>query len=170
VSEAGCRREASVQATPTKDYKRRNRSLTDAVGHFEIYAEEPAALADFYRQLFDWQVECVAGTDYWRIDAGATPTPGLAGGLTYRPVAGTRGWVHYVHVASLDDAVAEAMRFGAIVLRPKTASLKTASLKTASLKTASRKTAWYAVLADPEGNIFAIYQREPAACPPPGSD
>jgi hypothetical protein len=154
-----------VQATPTKDYKRRNRSLTDAVGHFEIYAEEPAALADFYRQLFDWQVECVAGTD-----AGATPTPGLAGGLTYRPVAGTRGWVHYVHVASLDDAVAEAMRFGAIVLRPKTASLKTASLKTASLKTASRKTAWYAVLADPEGNIFAIYQREPAACPPPGSD
>jgi predicted enzyme related to lactoylglutathione lyase len=102
----------------------------------------------------------VAGTDYWRIDAGATPTSGLAGGLTYRPVAGTRGWVHYVHVASLDDAVAEAMRLGAVVLRP----------KTASLKTASRKTAWYAVLADPEGNIFAIYQREPAACPPPGSD
>ncbi|MGA9867126.1 MAG: VOC family protein [Acetobacteraceae bacterium] len=126
--------------------------MTGLVTHFEIYAEEPATLAEFYRQLFGWELERVPGLDYWRIEAGAAPVGSVSGGLTYRPIAGTRGWVHYVHVKSLDDAVTEAEQLGAVVLRP---------------KAAVPKTAWYAVLADPEGNIFAIYQTDPAAFPPP---
>jgi uncharacterized protein len=126
--------------------------MTGLVTHFEIYGEEPADLAEFYRQLFGWRLERAPGVDYWRIDSGESPGRGFAGGLTYRPIAGTRGWMHYVHVASLDDAVADAERLGAAVLRP---------------KTAVPKAAWYAVLADPEGNIFAIYQPDPAAFPPP---
>jgi uncharacterized protein len=129
--------------------------MTGSVTHFEIYAEEPATLAEFYRRLFRWRLERAPGLDYWRIETGAAPAGSVDGGLTYRPIAGTRGWVHYVHVASLDDAVAEAERLGAVVLRP---------------KTAVPNTAWYAVLADPEGNIFAIYQTDPAAFPPPEPD
>ncbi len=129
--------------------------MTGSVTHFEIYGEEPATLAEFYRQLFGWQFERAPGLDYWRIETGARPEPGFVGGLTYRPIAGTRGWMHYVHVALLDDAIAKAERLGAAVLRP---------------KTAVPKTAWYAVLADPEGNMFAIYQADPAAFPPPGPD
>ena len=121
----------------------RGQTLTSPVTHFEIYGEQPAALAEFYRQLFGWRLERAPGVDYWRIETEASPGRGIAGGLTYRPIAGTRGWMHYVHVASLDDAVAEAERLGAAVLRP---------------KTAVPKAAWYAVLADPEGNIFAIWQ------------
>lgn len=121
----------------------RGQTLTSPVTHFEIYGEQPAALADFYRQLFGWRLERAPGVDYWRIETEASPGRGIAGGLTYRPIAGTRGWMHYVHVASLDDAVAAAERLGAAVLRP---------------KTAVPKAAWYAVLADPEGNIFAIWQ------------
>ena len=98
-------------------------------------------------------MERAPGLDYWRIDTGATPAHGIVGGLTYRPIAGTRSWVHYVHVASLDDAITEAERLGAVVLRP---------------QTAVPKAAWYAILADPEGNIFAIYQKDDlAAFPPP---
>ena len=130
----------------------RGQTLTSPVTHFEIYGEQPAALAEFYRQLFGWRLERAPGVDYWRIETEASPGRGIAGGLTYRPIAGTRGWMHYVHVASLDDAVAEAERLGAAVLRP---------------KTAVPKAAWYAVLADPEGNIFAIWQPDPAAFPPP---
>ena len=89
--------------------------MTGSVTHFEIYAEEPAKLAEFYRQLFGWRLERAPGIDYWRIETGATPARGFAGGLTYRPIAGTRGWMHYVHVALLDDAVAEAERLGAVV-------------------------------------------------------
>jgi len=123
-----------------------------AVTHFEIYAEEPAVLAEFYCELFGWRLERGPRPDYWRIDTGAHA---FVGGLTYRPVGGARSWVHYVHVASLDDAVADAERLGAVVLRP---------------RTAVPNTAWYAVLADPEGNIFAIYQKDPAAFGPPETD
>jgi len=129
--------------------------LTGSVTHFEIYAEEPATLVEFYRQLFRWKLERVPGLDYWRIETGAASAGSVPGGLTHRPIAGTRGWVHYVHVKSLDDAVAEAEQLGAIVLRP---------------KTAVPKTACYAVLADPEGNIFAIYETDLAAFPPPEPD
>jgi uncharacterized protein len=85
---------------------------------------------------------------------GSRPEParGYAGGLTFRPIAGARGWMHYVHVASLDDTMAAAERLGAAVLRP---------------KTAVPKTAWYAVLADPEGNIFAVWQPDANAMPLP---
>ena len=129
--------------------------MSGSVTHFEIYAEDPATLAEFYRRLFGWRLERAPGMDYWRIDTGATPMSGFAGGLTYRPIAGTRAWVHYVHVASLDDAVAAAEQLRAVVLRP---------------KTAVPKTAWYAVLADPEGNVFAIYQTDSAAFPLPEPD
>jgi signal transduction histidine kinase len=54
--------------------------------------------------------------------------------LTYRPIPGPRSWVHYVHVESLDDAVAQVERLGGSLLRA---------------KTAVPKTAWYAVVADP---------------------
>jgi uncharacterized protein len=129
--------------------------LTGSVTHFEIYAEQPATLAEFYRRLFGWRLERAPGLDYWRIETDAASADKVPGGLTYRPIAGTRGWVHYVHVKSLDDAVADAEQLGAVVLRP---------------RTAVPKTAWYAVLADPEGNVFAIYQTDVAALPPPEPD
>jgi predicted enzyme related to lactoylglutathione lyase len=34
-------------------------------------------------------------------------------------------------------------------------------------KAAVPKTAWYAVVADPEGNIFAVWQADPTAMPSP---
>lgn len=123
-----------------------------AVTHFEIYAEKPAKLADFYRSLFDWQVEQAPGVDYWQIRTEPTKSGGLGGGLTYRPFPGPRSWVHYVHVSSLDEALAEVQRLGGAVLRA---------------KTAVPKTAWYAVVSDPEGNIFAVWQPDSTAFPPP---
>jgi uncharacterized protein len=132
----------------TRFQQRGSRSLTGSVRHFEIYAEDPASLAEFYRQLFSWQIELAPDQKYWRIEANAMPADELSGGITYRPIAGARAWVHYVHVASLDDAVAEAERLGAVVLRP---------------KTAIPTTGWDAVLADPEGNIFGVYQSDPTA-------
>jgi len=129
--------------------------MATAVTHFEIYGEEPAKLAEFYRSLFGWQIEQSPGIDYWRIQTGAADAEGIGGGLTYRPIPGPRSWVHYVNVASLDGAVAEVQRLGGVILRP---------------KTAVPKTAWYAVVADPEGNIFAVWQADPTAFPPPEPD
>jgi predicted enzyme related to lactoylglutathione lyase len=129
--------------------------LSGYVTHFEIYAEEPAKLADFYRNLFGWQVDQAPGIDYWRIQTSASDTPGFNGGLTYRPDVGPRCWVHYVNVASLDDSVAQVQNCGGTVLRP---------------RTAVPKTAWYAVVADPEGNVFAMWQADPTAFPLPETE
>jgi predicted enzyme related to lactoylglutathione lyase len=74
--------------------------LTSSVTHFEIYAEEPPKLAEFYQSLFGWRVEQAPGIDYWRIQCAADTANGLNGGLTYRPFPGPRSWVHYVHVDS----------------------------------------------------------------------
>jgi uncharacterized protein len=130
-------------------------ALTGRVTHFEIYAEAPAELAEFYRSLFGWQLDKAPGVDYWRIQTEPDSVGGFNGGLAYRAIPGPRSWVHYVHVPSLDAAVAQAERLGATVLRA---------------RTAVPKTAWYSVLADPEGNIFAIYQTDPSAMPLPEPD
>ena len=124
--------------------------MTASVTHFEIYAEHPPKLAEFYQNLLGWRIEQAPGIDYWRIQSDASSANGLNGGLTYRPFPGPRSWVHYVHVNSLDRMVAEVVRLGGEVLRQ---------------KTAVPKTAWYAVVADPEGNIFAVWQPDKAAFP-----
>jgi uncharacterized protein len=128
--------------------------MTSSVTHFEIYGENPAKLADFYRTLFGWQVEKAPGIDYWRINTGGEGK-GIAGGLLLRPIPGPRSWVHYLHVESLDQTVERIVDLGGAVLRT---------------KTAVPKTAWYAVVADPEGNIFAIWQADPMAMPLPEPD
>jgi uncharacterized protein len=120
--------------------------------HFEIYGEEPHRLAGFYQELFGWRIERAPGVDYWRIHLSSSENGNASGGLTYRPMATSRGWMQYVSVESLDDSIAIAQRLGAKVLRS---------------KTAVPKTAWYAVLADPEGNAFAIWQPDPTAFPLP---
>jgi hypothetical protein len=129
--------------------------MTNSATHFEIYAEKPESLVDFYCSLFGWQLNKVPGLDYWRINTHTTDASAMGGGLTYRPFPGPRSWVHYVHVDSLDAAVADVQRLGGEVLRG---------------KTAVPKTAWYAVVSDPEGNIFALWQPDATAFPPPEPD
>jgi len=60
--------------------------------------------------------------------------------------------VHYIAVADINAAVSEVERLGGKVLRA---------------KTAVPQTAWYAVVEDPEGNVFAVWQADPTAYPPP---
>jgi hypothetical protein len=128
--------------------------MNSSVTHFEIYAEAPAKLAEFYQALLGWQIAKAPGIDYWRIDTGAGEAK-VGGGLMVRPIPGPRSWVHYVHVDSLDRTVERIVALGGALLRP---------------KAAVPKAAWYAVVADPEGNIFAIWQADPLAMPLPEPD
>jgi len=116
--------------------------MTASVTHFEIFAEEPAKLADFYRNLFGWKIEKAPGVDYFHIQTAPPEERAIRGGLTYRPIPGPRSWVHYVWVESLEDAVERVQRLGGNVLRQ---------------KTPVPKTGWYAVVEDPERNIFAAF-------------
>lgn len=127
----------------------------NAVAHFEIYGEDPNGLARFYTSLFDWTIEQVPGMDYRMVktvetDAtGAPNTPGgINGGLVKSPTPDTRGWLNYVSVESLDVSLQRAQQLGAKVTRG---------------RTAVPGMGWYAMLSDPQGNPFAIWQDDPQA-------
>jgi predicted enzyme related to lactoylglutathione lyase len=126
--------------------------MTASVTHFEIYAEDLATQAQFYRDLFDWKIEKAPGIDYFRIQTGPDENQGIPGGLLNRPIPGPRSWVHYVRVASIDQTIHRLQSLGGKLVRE---------------KAAVPKAAWYAVVEDPEGNIFAVYEHDPLAMPMP---
>jgi uncharacterized protein len=125
------------------------------VTHFEIYGDDPERLAEFYRELLGWRIERAEGVDYWRIAIDAPSEATGAGGITRRPAFAQRGWMNFVEVDSLDDALAATGRLGGTIVKE---------------KTAVPRTAWHAVISDPEGNVFLVWQADPLAFPPPEPD
>lgn len=83
--------------------------------------------------------------------AGGNGGVELRGGLSPRPIPEPRGWVHYVSVESLDESIEQVQSLGGTIVRA---------------KTAVPKVAWHAVVADPQGNPFALWQADPSAFPP----
>jgi predicted enzyme related to lactoylglutathione lyase len=129
--------------------------VTNSLTHFEIYGEQPVGLADFYRNVFGWQVEQIPGVDYWRIHPGSSDAKALNGGLTYRAIPDLSGWMLYIKVASLDETAALVQAQGGSIIRP---------------KTAVPKAGWVTIAADPAKNIFGLWQADPSAFPLPVPD
>ena len=124
--------------------------------HFEIYADEPERLAKFYGDLFDWKlekVEAAAGMDYRTVqtvdidDKGrpAVQTGGINGGIAKRPAGFTGHVVNYVSVESLAPALERALELGATVSRG---------------RSAVPRMGWFAILSDPQGNPFALWEAD----------
>jgi predicted enzyme related to lactoylglutathione lyase len=124
------------------------------VAHFEIYADDPDGLSKFYSGLFDWKVEkmeAAAGVDYRMVrtvdtDDQGRPTGrtgGINGGIVKRPAGFTGHVVNYVTVESLDGALERAQKLGATVSRG---------------RSAVPGMGWFAILSDPQGNPFALWE------------
>jgi hypothetical protein len=129
--------------------------MPNPVSHFEIFGDDPTKLAGFYKGLFGWQIDKAPGMDYWLIHTVATnaqgqPTApgGINGGMIKRPMPDARAWLNYVSVESIDNTVKQAQGMGAQVMRP---------------KSAVPTMGWFAILLDPEKNVFAIWQADPKA-------
>ena len=125
----------------------------NSVVHFEIYAAEAEKLGQFYKSLFDWNIEKMPGMDYnWiktvETDAKGTPTQpgGINGGILKRP-DGYNGpaWVNYVNVESLEASIDRAKQLGGTMMKG---------------KTAVPAMGWFAFLNDPQGNVFALWQSD----------
>ena len=128
----------------------------NAVVHFEIYADDPQKLQQFYTSLFDWTFEAVPGMDYRVIKTVDTDQKGMPaqagginGGMLIRPAGYTeRAWLSYVNVESIDASVARAESLGAKVMRA---------------KTAVPGMGWFVILTDPQRNVFSLWQTDPSA-------
>lgn len=113
-------------------------------------------MAKFYASLFDWKIEPLPDMEYWHIktvesDAkGMSSKPGgINGGMMKLPVGYEgRAWTDYALVESIKATVALARKLGAMVMKE---------------KTPVPDMGWFAMLIDPQGNPFAIWQMDPNA-------
>jgi len=128
--------------------------VKNGVVHFEIYATDADKLQKFYTELFDWKAEHFGGPVDYRLvrtvdtdERGMPKEPGgINGGLLHSPEGFKPGsLVSYVSVESLDASVAKAQKLGAKVTKP---------------KAPVPGMGWFAMLVDPQGNNFAMWQTD----------
>lgn len=106
------------------------------VGHFEIPADSTAELKGFYSSLFGWQFEKGQTEDYWMIK-----NAGISGGLAPKENPEQMPTM-FVTVESIKDYIDKAKQLGARVVKD----------------TQELNEGYYAVLEDPQGNTFGIWQ------------
>lgn len=114
------------------------------VGWMDLSVEDAESIRDFYQDVVGWQPEaCDMGdySDYSMKTADGTPVAGVCharGGNAGLPAQ----WLFYVTIADLDASIARAQaRGGSVVVGPKNVG-----------------EARYAVIRDPAGAVFALYQ------------
>jgi hypothetical protein len=123
--------------------------MANPVVFFEIPAQDPKKLTDFYNGVFGWTIKAAASGDYWTVetvDAGAT---GINGGLM-KKVGPNQTALNYVQVDSIEDASAKVTSAGGRVVHG---------------KMAVPGQGWFAIAIDPEGNAIGLWQNDPNARP-----
>ena len=124
--------------------------------HFEMVADDPDKLGDFYKQLFGWQIEKMSmdGVDYYAVMTGPVTAEGMPsepgfinGGMTKRE-SPDQVPMNYVNVDSVDEYVQKAKGMGAKVFMDK--------MPVPAM-------GWFAIMADPEGNQFGVWQVDSTA-------
>lgn len=110
--------------------------------HFEFVADNPEALAEFYRKLFDWTIEKFeGGMEYWSVTTGSTPGGGIA-----RRESPEQMQTIYFDVPSVDDYLQKARGLGAKVIVEK--------FEVGDM-------GWGALIADPDGNLLGLWELNP---------
>jgi predicted enzyme related to lactoylglutathione lyase len=111
---------------------------------FEIPADDLKRAKAFYSKLFGWKMNPFPGPhEYWHIDTGgADASPD--GGLIKRQNEGHRGITNYVLVPNVNRAVAKVQKLGGTICVP---------------KTPVPEMGFFAICQDPEGNVFAVWEK-----------
>ncbi|KYK35870.1 MAG: VOC family protein [Theionarchaea archaeon] len=118
------------------------------VNHFEINADDPERAAQFYREVFGWQIQKWKGpVDYWLVTTGPDDKPGINGGLMKResPHATT---VNIIEIPSVDELTEKIVEKGGKVVVP---------------KMAVPGVGYMAYCQDTEGNTFGIMEPDETA-------
>ena len=117
------------------------------VVHFEISAEHPEQVVQFYAQVFGWEIQKWEGpVEYWLVKTGSEDEPGIDGGIARR--GGEAGWVNTIEVANLDAYAAKITECGGEVVVP---------------KTSIPGVGYQIYCKDPGGSLFGVHQQDPSA-------
>ena len=122
--------------------------MSNPVLHFDLPAEDPEKLVEFYKKVFDWKInKFEEPMEYWFIetvpmDEKMKPLePGINGGIIKRQTSDQRP-INYVTVKSIDDAVKNIEKAGG---------------KITMQKTEMPGMGEYAIALDIEGNPFGLW-------------
>lgn len=131
--------------------------MDHTVCHFEIPADDPKRAAEFYRGLFDWEIrdwdsannkaEIMMITTVPWDEAGRTIRPGVNGMIMKRQHP-QQPFANYISVEDIDAYGARVESLGGSILMP---------------KAPVPGMGWFLYFRDPEGNILALWQLDPAA-------
>jgi hypothetical protein len=78
--------------------------------HFEILADDPAGIAEFYTKVLGWTTASWQGQTYWLVTTGPGDAPGINGGIMGRHFA--QRVINTIGVESLAEAVARVEEAG----------------------------------------------------------
>jgi predicted enzyme related to lactoylglutathione lyase len=126
--------------------------VANPIVHFEIPADNPKKVVDFYAKLFGWKIDPMGGTnDYWTVTTTPTGEGSINGGILKRSVP-TQAALNYVKVDSLDGHCEQVEKRGGRIVHQ---------------KQPIPGVGWFAIGADPEGNLFGLFEEDAAAALPP---
>ncbi len=113
--------------------------------HFEINAQEPEKIIEFYKNAFGWKFDKWDGpSDYWLVSTGEGE--GIDGGIGR--AEGEERIINTIGVDDLDVYIKKVEEFGGTIVRQ---------------KMAVPGVGWLAYFIDPEGNIHGMMQSDPKA-------
>ena len=112
------------------------------VVHFEVQGNDRQALARFYGQLFDWQMNDVSDMNYTMVETGGDG--GINGGIGATPEGAPGGATFYVGSDDVAGTLSKVQELGGrTVAGPMDMP-------------GGRK---WALFADPEGHVIGLYGR-----------
>lgn len=128
--------------------------MSHTIVHFEIPADNPEKLKQFYENVFGWKIEKSPGPiDYWMIstvpvdEQGKLTEIGVNGGMMKRQ-SPEHKITNYILVESVDEYAKKIENAGGKIIVP---------------KTAVPSVGYWAMFVDPDGNVLAILEEDTEA-------
>ena len=116
--------------------------------HVELATTDLAKAKEFYRQLFDWNIEDTPmenGETYTLVQVGENEY-GVGGGMMKAPMPGIpSNWMAYVSVDDLSAATEKAKSLGATVIRDITPEPGVGS---------------FSIISDPTGAVLGLWKSD----------
>jgi predicted enzyme related to lactoylglutathione lyase len=116
--------------------------------HIEIPADDLDRATGFYRGVFGWTFTSIPGFDDYNLYKTPAGDGSVGGGIGKRGTTAGHKIRNYVNVDSVDATIPNVTKHGGKVVQPKEQVMGQG---------------WYAIVADSEGNEFAIWEDDPAA-------
>jgi hypothetical protein len=128
--------------------------MNHTIVHFNIPADNPEKLKQFYEKVFGWKIEKTPGpADYWLIytvpvnEQGRPTEMGVNGGMMKRQDPEEK-LTNYILVESVDEYAKKIEDSGGKIIVP---------------KMAVPSMGYWALFTDPDGNVLAIWEENKEA-------